>query len=218
MIKAAVFDCDGVLVDTEGLQWQSWVEALKPFKVTVSKEQYLTYAGKRGDIIEDEIIRDYSLDVKKGSLLEEKETIVVRYFNEKELEKMFFALEAVHFFQNQKMKLACVSGSTRAELLIKFKQGGFENLFPVIVAGDEVERGKPFPDMYLKASELLNEKAEDCVVFEDTQYGVESAIAAGMKCIAIPNQYSLQQDFSKATIVVSNLKEAVDWCKAHIAD
>ncbi len=66
-----------------------------------------------------------------------------------------------------------------------------------------------FPDIYLSAANSLGLKPADCLAFEDTKYGVNSAISAGLLCFAIPNEFSQQQNFSKADGVFKNLKEAI---------
>ena len=77
MIEGVIFDVDGVLADTEKYQWLGWVEHLKEFNVSLSKQQYLKYAGKQGYAIETEIIKDFSLPVKKNSLLSKKEATLI---------------------------------------------------------------------------------------------------------------------------------------------
>ena len=77
-IKAAVFDVDGILVDTEHLQMQSWVEVLKPLGKTLSKAQYLEYAGKSTDVIATLMKEDLGLDAPKEFLMQEKERIVYK--------------------------------------------------------------------------------------------------------------------------------------------
>jgi HAD superfamily hydrolase (TIGR01509 family) len=210
-LKGIIFDIDGVLVETEYFQWQGWIEALKPFGKSLSKKEYMKYAGKRGDIIEAELIKDFHLDIKKNILLEHKEKLLIKWFHVKPLQLMVFAIEAVQYFQNHKYKLACASGSPKDEAVLKLKKTGLFPLFHKVVAGSDVSRGKPYPDIYLHAVSVLKLNPEVCLAFEDTQYGVEAAKSAGLFCIAIPNEYSLKQDFSKADKVFNNLKEVVEW-------
>lgn len=211
--KGAIFDLDGVLVDTEYYQWQGWVEVLKPFGISLSKEGYFNYAGKRGDIIEYELIKKYNLNIDKGSLTNKKESMLLEWFSSKKLELMPFAREFVEFFINKKFKIAICSGSPKNEVISKLKNIDLYSLFEIIIAGSDVERGKPFPDIYIHAIKQLKLKPYECIAFEDTQYGVESAKSAGLYVIAIPGEFSIKQDFSRADKVFKNLKEAIDWIK-----
>ncbi len=214
-IKAAIFDLDGVLVDTEYYQWQGWVRALKPYRVTLSKEEYFEYAGKRGDIIEGELAGKYSLSVKKGSLHEAKKKQMLEWFSSEKIKLMPYAGEAVEFFAKKRLKIALASGSPREEVMLKLKNTGLMRLFPVIVTGSDVERGKPYPDIYLLAAEKLRLKPGECIAFEDTQFGVQSAKDAGLACFAIPCEYTRKQDFSGAGKIFRDLKEAVEWTARH---
>lgn len=209
-MKHVVFDCDGVLVDTEGYQWQAWNEALKPYGINISKKEYFDYAGKSGDIIEKEIVKKYSLKIEAGRLLEKKEKTVVKYFKEKPLKTLPFAEEALQTLQEKNIIIAVASSSPKEELLLKLEKNNLRKYFQIIVSKENVSRGKPFPDIYLKTAELLKTNPKNIIVIEDTQYGVESAKAAGTICYAIPNEYSEKQDFSKADKKFKNLKEATN--------
>lgn len=210
-IKAVIFDVDGVLADTEYYQWQGWVEALKPHQKSVSQLQYLKYAGKQGDAIEAELVTDFNLSVAKGTLLSAKEMLIIKWFHEKELKQMPYAKQAVNYFLKKHIKLAAASGSPKKEAQLKLEKTGLLSLLQTVKGGDEVKRGKPFPDIYLHAADALGVDPAFCLAFEDTQYGVEAAKAAGLTCFAVPNEYSQNQDFSKADKVFTNLKEAISF-------
>ncbi|HSA84351.1 MAG TPA: HAD family phosphatase [Patescibacteria group bacterium] len=208
-IKGVIFDLDGVLVDTEYFHWQGWIEVLKPYAQSMTKKAYLKYAGKQGDAIESEIYVDFNLSLPKNALLEKKNELLIDWFETKPLACMPFAKEALEYFRDKHLKLACASGSFKQEAELKLKKTGLSSFFQSVVAGDDVERGKPYPDIYLLAAKKLGLKPEQCLSFEDTQSGLVSAKAAGLMCFAIPNEYSRKQDFSNADGVFANLKEAV---------
>lgn len=209
--KGIVFDCDGVLADTEWFQWQGWVEVLKKFHkdTLLTKQAYLQYAGKRADIIASELVHDFSLDGEPAQLVEEKESLLMQWFSEKTLPKMPYAQEAVNFFIKKNLPLACGTGAPRPEALLKLEKIGMTTQFPIVVSGSDVPRGKPHPDIYLESCRQLHLPPEDCLAFEDTSFGVASAKAAGMRCYAIPNEYSRAQDFSLADAVFDSLNEAI---------
>lgn len=213
-LKGIIFDLDGVLADTEYYQWQGWVEALKPYGILLSKEKYFDYAGKREDIIEKELIKKYNLKIKKGELLDKREKLLIEWFSSKKLKPMPWVKEAVVFFaKEKKIKLAIASSGPKDEVILKLKKINFYSYFPVIVAGSEVKRGKPYPDIYLLATKKLKLKPKECLALEDTQYGTESAKTAGLVCFAIPSEYSKKQNFSKANKIFPSLKEVIEWFK-----
>ncbi|MDD5696594.1 MAG: HAD family phosphatase [Candidatus Pacebacteria bacterium] len=209
-IKGIVFDLDGVLLETEHYQWQGWVIPLREFGIELTKEKYFDYAGKSGKQIDKELIKDFNLNLKEGELLSKKEPMLMKWFSEQRLKYMPYARETAEFFSSR-FKIALCSGGPREEILLKLEKAELIQYFPVIVAGTDVERSKPFPDIYLKAKELIGLPAEECLAVEDTQYGLQAAKDAGLNCVAIPNEYSERQDFSRADLVLPSLKDLIDY-------
>jgi beta-phosphoglucomutase-like phosphatase (HAD superfamily) len=80
-----------------------------------------------------------------------------------------------------------------------------ERFFPLTVARQDYQQAKPHPDAFLAAARKLRLSPARCVVIEDTYKGVQAAVAAGMKCIAVPNDYTRRNDFSKASLVLPSL-------------
>lgn len=213
-LKCVIFDLDGVLVDTEGFQWYGWVMVLKKFKIKLDKEKYISqYAGKTGTIIESELIKEYDLNIEKGSLLEQKEKLLIELLKSKKINLISYAKEAVDFFSNKNIKLAVVSGSPKEEVILKLQKSELLNKFDFIISRNDVKRGKPYPDIYVFALQKMKVNASECIVFEDTIYGVESAKRAGLICIAIPNEFTKNQDFSEADKIFKNLKEGLSWVR-----
>ena len=209
-IKGIIFDLDGVLLETEYYQWQGWVIPLREFGIELTKEKYFDYAGKNGKQIDKELIKDFNLNLKEGDLLLKKEPLLLQWFSEKKLNYMPYAKEAAEFFSS-KFKVALCSGGPRDEILLKLENAELIQYFPIIVAGSDVSRGKPAPDIYIKAKELIGLSSEECLAIEDTQYGLQAAKDAELNCVSIPNEYSLKQDFSRADLVCNSLKDLIEY-------
>ncbi len=212
--KGVIFDLDGVLVDTEYYQWQGWIEILKPYGVTLSNEDYYNYAGKNVTIIADELIERFNLK-PKHSLSEEKEELIIKWFKSKPITLMHFAKESIKYFKDLGLKISICSSGNTEEILIKLNKTGINKMVDFITSRNDVKRGKPFPDIYLHSVKQLNLKPSECLAFEDTQYGLQSAKDAGLYCIGIPNEFSIKQDFSKADKVFNDLEQAVNWLKGY---
>ena len=209
-IKGIIFDLDGVLFDSEYYQYLGWVEPLRDYGIELTKEMYFDYAGKSGKQIEEELIKNFNLKIEQGTLLNKKKVLIEKWFNEKTMPIMPYAKEAVEYFKDN-FKIALCSGGDREEVITKLSKNDFLKYFPIIVAGNDVSRSKPWPDVYLLAVEKLNLKPSECLAFEDTQYGLQAAKDAGVNCFAVPNEYSIRQDFSRADKVLSSLKEAIEF-------
>lgn len=213
-LKAVIFDLDGVIVDTEGLQWYGWVEVLKDFKIRLDKTKYISqYAGKTGTLVESELIKEHKLDIKEGSLLKQKEELLLKILKSKKINLMPYAREAIGFFLDKSIKTAVVSGSPKQEVILKLKKNDLLDKFSFFISRNDVEKGKPSPESYLLAIKRLKTNPENCIVFEDTQYGIESAKKTDLICFVIPNEFSNKQNFSRADRIFKDLKEAIEWIK-----
>ena len=190
-IKAAIFDVDGTLVDTERIHLEAWREALRPFGAYISEEEYCSYVGRSAREIESDIKRRHGFDIPEG-----------------------FSAERRTEFTRQWLRNGPLS-ARKYEVKVKLRRAGLSSHFSAVVAGDEVQERKPHPETYLTAAERLRLGAKECIAFEDTQSGVQSAKGAGLVCIAVPGEFSNRQDFSKADYVASDLKEAVSWVRAN---
>lgn len=216
-IQAIIFDCDGVLVDTEYLKFFAWQEALASVNIELSIEEYKMVAGNSSKKIH-EILQDIK------NLCIPEDVILLRRVKYRELQAQGVSpinetIELTrHLLQNKKLlgiKLGVASSAPKNEILLNLKQIGLDHEFDVVVSGvDDLEsyadnkgKNKPKPYIYLEASKRLNISPEYCLVFEDTQAGIEAATTAGMVTIAIPNWISKGQDFSKANRVINTISE-----------
>jgi beta-phosphoglucomutase-like phosphatase (HAD superfamily) len=108
---------------------------------------------------------------------------------------------------SENYRLAVASSSDIIELEEILSVLGVRHFFEVVVGGDMVEAKKPNPGVYLKALELLDLNAHDCLAFEDSQSGVAAAKAAGLSVVAIPSKLSMNHDFSQADLIVDSFEQ-----------
>ena len=145
----------------------------------------------------------------KEELIREKRKTTLEYFTERPPKFMPYAKEAMVFFSRNGFKLGVATGNLKDVVINTLKRAGADGIFSAIVDGRDVARGKPYPDTYLLAAQKLGLEPKRCLAIEDTQYGVESAKAAGFYSFAVPNEISSLQDFSQADKVFSSLKEVI---------
>lgn len=206
MIRAIIFDMDGVIIDSEKLKAEAWKKIFSEYQIDDGDKWYIPRIGNSRQFLCEEAIRLFSLPVKIETLSKRKEEI---YLNMLE-EKTEPIKETIKFIQSIPRNFKLGVGSSTGKKIIE-KQLALINIldnFDLIVSGeDDVKNNKPAPDIYnLIASKMMIEPF-DCVVIEDSFSGVQAAKAAGMKCIAYKTRYTQNQDFLKADLIISNFSE-----------
>jgi beta-phosphoglucomutase family hydrolase len=212
MIKAAIFDMDGIMIDSEMLHSRSFEEVLKGHGVHASKDEHgiIHTPGVKGWDNWVNLKKKYGVDAEVEHLMQKKKKIMLELHREYGIEPLPGLRELVELLKDKNILLAVGTSSIKDRALMVLENLGIKHEMQAIVTGDDVERGKPAPDIYLKAADLLNVLPKECIVFEDAVNGVEAGKAAGMRVIAVPTRYTVRNDFSKADLVVESL-ENVTW-------
>ncbi|MCS7254024.1 MAG: HAD family phosphatase [Armatimonadota bacterium] len=227
MLRAIIFDCDGVLADTERIHWQAFNEVLSKLGLHMSwdsyVERYLAYDDPT-------CFRAFLNDIgcqHDDSLIEEFVRQKRRLLSERSGSLVLTAYPGVVEFVTEASKhyyLAVASGAARDEILMVLNALGIAELFKVIVSSEDVTYGKPNPEPFIKAMERLNDvlnlnpplKPNECVAVEDSIHGVRSAKAANMWCLAVTNTYP-RELLSEADFVVDKLDVSlIEKLKEHI--
>ena len=199
-----IFDMDGVLIDSEGLYYRAYSEVLRPYGVTVSRAEYEDYWIAQGTGPEY-IVAKYNLPVSPEELRQLRSPLYLRFL-ETEVTLMPYVKEALSGLAPY-FSLTVATNSNREHLDFILRRFDIDRFFPVTVARQDYRGAKPLPDAFLTAAEKLGLPPAQCVVIEDTYRGVMAAANAGMACIAVPNEYTLRNDFSQARLVLPSLAE-----------
>ncbi len=208
-IKAAIFDFDGVLNDTEGIKFKVWQRITKEQGINIEKKFYIdNCCGKAAEDIVVILSKKYSFQGDPSAVAhrmkEETKPLLLREIRPIK-ENIQFLKESFRIF---KKNVALATSQDKDILLPSLKELKIDQFFSVIVAGHEIKNMKPAPDIYLKACEKLNVKPKEAVVIEDSEAGVESAYNAGIGLIiATPGEFTRTQDFSKADVIVTKSKK-----------
>ncbi len=207
MIEAILWDNDGVLVDTEELYFRATREILEREAVVLSREQFVEYLMRRGQSVWEVLLPDRSAGAI-AALRRERDALYSTLLRS-EPSMMRYALEVVTALSS-KYKMAVVTSSQREHFDLAHLNSGLVAMFETIVAREDYIDSKPHPEPYLTALARLGLPADRCVAIEDSERGVASALAAKLRCIAIPQGLTLDGDFSAATIVLKSIMDVPD--------
>ena len=181
---AYLFDCDGTIADSMPLHYVAWCKALAPWNCDYAEELHYSWGGRpTPEIISALNARDdLQMPVETTAQLKEE------YYYEllHQLEPVPEVLEIIRA-EYGRIPFAVVSGSNRESVNKSLDAIGLSGVFPVIISSEEYERPKPAPDAYLVAAARLGVAPAGCLVFEDTEIGIQAAAAAGMQSVRVPS-------------------------------
>ncbi len=211
-IKAVIFDLDGVIADSEPLSGKGTKMLFENHGIKLTDRERREAFGRRlPDIITDVLrARNIKLDIEK-LMLERDEMFgeLVR----KHLRPIPNSIELVKWLRREGYRLALATSSHSSKMQLEIDHLGIGELFDVIVCGDDVRKGKPDPEIFLKAAEKLGVEPKDCAVIEDSQFGVQAAKFAGMRAIAFDSPNTHEQDLSMSDVVVDDLEKVKEHLK-----
>ncbi|MBQ0052722.1 MAG: HAD family phosphatase [Treponema sp.] len=209
-IKAVLFDMDGVLLDTESVCKITWQRAAQEYGIKNIEEIFIKCVGcNRHDT--ELILKDcFPQNVNPTEFRNRTSELFYVVEAEQGLALKPFVVECLTKLKNEGYRIALAS-STRAENVHRqLKAAGIFDFFETLTTGDMVEHSKPAPDIYLKAAASLNLPPENCVAIEDSPNGVRAAVAAGIKCIMVPDLIQPDEEMkAKSWKIFSNLGEVL---------
>lgn len=181
---AVIFDCDGTLADTMPLHYRGWQRLVADYGGSFPEELFYSLGGTPTEKIL-EILRDEHglpiVDVR-GAATRKEEYFLEMLHEVKPIQAVVDAARRYHGI----LPMAVASGGLRKYVELTLDAIGIRALFDAVVCFGDTARAKPFPDPFLEAARRLNVLPEACLVFEDSQLGVEAARSAGMQCVFVP--------------------------------
>lgn len=180
--RAYLFDCDGTVVDSMPLHYIAWKTALAECGCDYPEDLFYQWGGKpiRQIITDLNVLQGLNMPVEEVALRKEG----LYYELLPKLTAVPEVLEEIKA-QHGRIPFAIVSGSTRESVVKSLEVTHLLDKFEVLVCAGEYERSKPAPDPFLMAAKKLNVAPEHCLVFEDTDLGIDAATAAGMQSVRI---------------------------------
>ncbi|MGW4941188.1 HAD family hydrolase [Actinoplanes sp. NPDC004185] len=181
--RAYLFDCDGTIADSMPVHYLAWQQALKEWGAVLPEDLFYAWGGRPVA----EIIAD--LNEQQGLSMPVEIVAARREVLFQELLPTVSAVPGVleHIDEaHRRIPFAVVSGSTRESVTASLSTLGLLEKFDVLVCAGDYPRAKPDPGAFLLAAELLRVPPGDCLVFEDTDLGIQAATAAGMAAVRVP--------------------------------
>jgi len=203
MIRAVIFDMDGVIVDSEPMHIEAEKQTLLKHGIKITTEELRSYTGTTAEFEFNDLIRKYKLNTTTDSLFREKERVLFRLLAGK-TQPTKGVLDLIRNLKKHGFKLGIATSGHRKLAHYYLDKLGIEQLFDTVVCSEDITHSKPDPEIFLKAAKKLGVDPAECVVIEDSKLGIEAATEAGMKRIGYRNPNSGNQDLSNADLVISD--------------
>ena len=206
MIRAIVFDFDGLILDTEEPIYRSWLEVYQAFGEDLPFERWVQTVGSSNTAfdprryLEERLGRPLPQDVLERRLSRRTEMVVAN-------QPLPGVIQRIDEARDLGLELGVASSSAREWVSGHLARLGILDRFDCLRCRDDVARVKPEPDLYLAAVDCLGVTAGEAVALEDSPNGVAAAKRAGMACVAVPNKITAQLDLSGANLVLSSLAD-----------
>ncbi|MFC0003634.1 HAD family hydrolase [Micromonospora siamensis] len=181
---AYLFDCDGTIADSMPLHHVAWTAALHEWDCEFPEELFYAWGGRPVADIVANLNERHGLAMPVDAVLRRQEELY-----QEALPRLTAVPEVLAHIEDAhgRVPFAVVSGSTREGVTGSLRTLGLLDRFDVLVCAGEYPRAKPAPDAFLTAARLLDVPPESCLVFEDTDLGIQAATAAGMASVRVPH-------------------------------
>jgi HAD superfamily hydrolase (TIGR01509 family) len=207
MYQAIIFDLDGLLIDSETIYRRISYKMAADFGKQLHDGIWVKQMGRSP--IESLAIFKEDLGITTHTaqeLVDERNVLLLDAFRN-DLQILPGAMEIIHAFHGR-MRMAIATGSPRKLMEVAIAQLGLTGYFEYLLPSDHITAGKPDPEIYTKTIQALGLNPGDCIVLEDSSNGALSGHLAGCCVIAVPSEYTCNQDFSFADHIVKDLFQA----------
>ncbi len=179
-----IFDCDGTLADSMPLHYRAWKAALEDYEADFPEAMFYELGGVPTENIVTILNERHGLKMPPKATAAFKESLYLELLHE--IQPITAVVEFARRFAGR-VPVAVASGGHRGIVEKTLSSLGILDLFDAIVGAEDYLNGKPAPDPFLEAARRLGVPSEKCLVFEDTQLGIDAAVAAGMRWVRVPS-------------------------------
>ena len=211
-IKAVLFDMDGLMIDTESLSTEAFINSAKAQGYNMTKEETLKVLG-----FTKANIYQFWIDYFQGTNVDGKKLVDDHYeYIENVLytvgpEKMPYVEELLKYLRENNYKIAVASSSDTADIKNNLEKIKLEKYIDEIASGAEVENGKPAPDVFLLAAKRLGVDPKDCLILEDSKAGIKAGKASGAMVFMVPDMFTVDKECEDtADRILTNLGEVIE--------
>lgn len=208
MLKAVIFDMDGVIVDSEPLHHKAYQRMFNDVNIEVSDALYESYTGQATLPICQHLCDTFKLSQSPETLVALKRKHFKYLFdNDDSFQLIDGVLELIKDYHKNGLKLVLASSASMPNINRIFERFNLNQYFVAKLSGADLKASKPHPEIFINAAKASGFNASECIVIEDSTNGIKAANAANIFCIGFDSKHSKNQDYSTANKVITDFNE-----------
>ena len=215
MIKAIIFDMDGLMIDSERVTFECYQERLKDMNLTMDEEFYKTLLGKPIKGIYQRFYDVYGNDFPIENVIQDVHQLMAERFETEGVPVKKGLVELLHYLKDNNYKTIVATSSNRDRVDKILAQSKITEFFDDSICGDEVTKGKPNPEVFLKSCQKLGVNVDEAIVLEDSEAGIQASYDANIKVICIPDMKYPEKQYEEKTFkILKDLTEVTVYLKS----
>ena len=215
MIKAIIFDMDGLMIDSERVTFECYQERLKDMNLTMDEEFYKTLLGKPIKGIYQRFYDVYGNDFPIENVIQDVHQLMAERFETEGVPVKKGLVELLHYLKDNNYKTIVATSSKRDRVDKILAQAKITEFFDDSICGDEVTKGKPNPEVFLKSCQKLGVNVDEAIVLEDSEAGIQASYDANIKVICIPDMKYPEKQYEEKTFkILKDLTEVTAYLKS----
>ena len=215
MIKAIIFDMDGLMIDSERVTFECYQERLKDMNLTMDEEFYKTLLGKPIKGIYQRFYDVYGNDFPIQNVIQDVHQLMAERFETEGVPVKKGLVELLHYLKDNSYKTIVATSSNRDRVDKILSQAKITEFFDDSICGDEVTKGKPNPEVFLKSCQKLGVNVDEAIVLEDSEAGIQASYDANIKVICIPDMKYPEKQYEEKTFkILKDLTEVTVYLKS----
>lgn len=208
MLKAVLFDMDGVIVDTEPLHRKAYFNMFSDVNINVNEDLYASFTGQSTINICRRLVDHFNLSYPPDHLVQLKRKHYKYLFqHDKDLALIDGVLDLIKDYYANGITLVVASSASMMGINQIFERFDLNQYFSAKFSGADLKKSKPHPEIFIKAAESTGFEKSECMVIEDSTNGIKAAHAAGIFCAGFMSEHSSGQDYTLADMVISSFDE-----------
>ncbi len=214
MLKAVIFDMDGLMIDSERVTFEGYQKVLKDMNLTMSEEFYKTLLGKPIKGIYQRFYDTYGNDFPIDRVIKDVHHYMASRFETEGVPLKTGLIPLLKYLRENNYKTIVATSSQRHRVDTILNLAGIESYFDDSICGDEVTKGKPDPEVFLNSCDKLGVLPNEAIVLEDSEAGIQAAYSAKIPVICIPDMKYPEDDYANMTTrILYSLDEVIDYIK-----